>query len=99
MKEAGGVRTSLACVAPRDTAPGEALDALCPKGIDMYWDNVGGPTLDAALDRMNVFGRIVACGGISQYNKAGNVIPYVIRMTFGRVGPSARFHKFCPPPR
>ncbi|KZT52611.1 alcohol dehydrogenase [Calocera cornea HHB12733] len=38
-------------------------------GIDIYWDNVGGPTLDAALDAMNTFGRIVVCGHISVYNQ------------------------------
>lgn len=53
---------------------GQALDRLCPKGIDMYWDNVGGETLDAALERMNTYGRIVACGGISQYNKSHDEI-------------------------
>ncbi len=48
------------------------LDAVlaktCPKGIDVYFDNVGGDQLDAALLRMNPFGRIPACGMISQYN-------------------------------
>jgi hypothetical protein len=40
----------------------------CPQGIDVYFDNVGGETLDLALKHMNVFGRIVACGMISTYN-------------------------------
>ena len=45
-----------------------ALAATCPQGIDIYFDNVGGDQLDAALLRMNPFGRIPACGMISQYN-------------------------------
>lgn len=55
----------------RTTATTEALDRFCPGGIDVYWDNVGGETLDAALARMKTFGRIVACGMISQYNAQG----------------------------
>jgi hypothetical protein len=35
---------------------------------DIYFDNVGGETLDTTLTHMRVFGRIVACGSISQYN-------------------------------
>lgn len=40
----------------------------CKKGIDVYFDNVGGETLDNALGRMNQFGRITLCGAISGYN-------------------------------
>ena len=39
-----------------------------PHGIDVYFDNVGGATLEAALDALRVHGRIIACGGISGYN-------------------------------
>jgi NADPH-dependent curcumin reductase CurA len=44
------------------------LRRLCPDGIDVYFDNVGGQHLEAALARMNNFGRVVACGMIAQYN-------------------------------
>lgn len=47
----------------------DALQRLAPNGIDIYYENVGGEQLDAALLAMNPFGRIVACGMISQYNK------------------------------
>ena len=46
----------------------EALGDACPKGVDVYFDNVGGETLDALLRRMNLFSRIVLCGLISDYN-------------------------------
>jgi NADPH-dependent curcumin reductase CurA len=48
-----------------------ALKALTPKGIDVYFDNVGGEHLDAALAGMNVLGRVAVCGMISGYNEAG----------------------------
>jgi NADPH-dependent curcumin reductase CurA len=47
-----------------------ALKAACPKGIDVYFDNVGGETLDAALAFLRLRGRVVICGAISQYNEA-----------------------------
>lgn len=44
------------------------LADLCPEGIDLYFDNVGGDHLEGAIDHMNDFGRIVCCGMISGYN-------------------------------
>src|SRR3954454_2616217 len=44
------------------------LKAACPDGIDVYFDNVGGPLLDAVLPRMNAHGRIVCCGTLSAYD-------------------------------
>lgn len=45
-----------------------ALAQSCPKGIDVYFDNVGGSILDAVLPKMNLYGRIPLCGLISTYN-------------------------------
>ncbi len=50
-----------------------ALKAACPNGIDGHFENVGGITLDAVLQRMNAFGRIAVCGMIAGYN--GEPIP------------------------
>ena len=44
------------------------LKELCPKGIDIFFDNVGGVILDAALARLAMRGRVVLCGGIANYN-------------------------------
>ena len=49
---------------------GKALSQACPDGIDVYFDNVGGETLDAVLKRLRLRARIVLCGGISQYGAA-----------------------------
>lgn len=43
------------------------LTELCPDGIDIYFDNSGGPTLDAALERLRPGGRVVLCGATSRY--------------------------------
>jgi NADPH-dependent curcumin reductase CurA len=47
------------------------LRELCPDGIDVFWDNVGGATLEAALANLAMHARVVLCGAISNYN-AGN---------------------------
>jgi hypothetical protein len=47
---------------------GARLDALCPDGIDVFFDNVGGPILDDALAHIARGARIVVCGAISAYN-------------------------------
>jgi NADPH-dependent curcumin reductase CurA len=46
----------------------EQLNVEAPDGIDVYFDNVGGEALEAALSALRVHGRIIACGGISGYN-------------------------------
>jgi NADPH-dependent curcumin reductase CurA len=53
-----------------------AIRRACPDGVDVYFDNVGGPMLDAALANMRTGGRIVCCGRISQ---AAAKEPYGIR--------------------
>ena len=52
------------------------LKEACPKGIDIYFDNVGGETLDTVLRMVNTFARIVVCGRISGYHAAE---PYGIK--------------------
>jgi NADPH-dependent curcumin reductase CurA len=47
---------------------GKRLDELCPNGINVFFDNVGGEQLDLVLDRIAEEGRVVICGAISQYN-------------------------------
>jgi NADPH-dependent curcumin reductase CurA len=60
---------------------GAAIDRLCPGGIDVYFDNVGGPILDAALARINTYARVISCGGISQYI-AGTKEPYPLKNAY-----------------
>ena len=52
----------------RERGAREALAELAPDGIDIYFDNVGGDHLEAAIGALRTYGRVVACGSISRYN-------------------------------
>jgi NADPH-dependent curcumin reductase CurA len=69
-----------ASVDHRDADLGSALDAVCPNGIDVYFENVGGAVQQAVFPRLNNFARMVMCGMIAEYND-----------TSPRPGPSLRF--------
>ena len=55
--------------APDAKALRAALAEACPEGVDIYWENVGGKTLEAVVPLMNVGGRIPVCGMIAWYNR------------------------------
>jgi NADPH-dependent curcumin reductase CurA len=52
----------------RKQTPREALAELAPDGLDIYFDNVGGDHLEAAIGAANTYARVVACGSIARYN-------------------------------
>jgi NADPH-dependent curcumin reductase CurA len=52
----------------KDGPVAEQLEKAAPEGIDVYFDNVGGEHLEAAINSINLHGRIAVCGMISQYN-------------------------------
>ncbi|MDC8760125.1 NADP-dependent oxidoreductase [Janthinobacterium fluminis] len=62
-----------ACIDYKGGAVKEGLKEHCPRGVDVYFDNVGGDILDAVLTRINLKARIVICGAISQYNNTAPV--------------------------
>ena len=65
---------------------GPAIAAACPDGVDMFFDNVGGATLDAAVDQLNRFGRVVLCGQIAGYDGATAAGPRnMMRLIYGSV--------------
>jgi NADPH-dependent curcumin reductase CurA len=65
---------------------GEALDALCPDGVDVFFDNVGGTMLRDVVDRMRRHGRIALCGQIATYDDAaGNPPLNMMRIIYGAI--------------
>jgi NADPH-dependent curcumin reductase CurA len=62
-----------ACIDYKAGPVKDGLKQHCPKGIDVYFDNVGGDILDAVLARLAMKARIVICGAISQYNATEGV--------------------------
>jgi NADPH-dependent curcumin reductase len=63
-----------ACIDYRNEDVAARLDALCPGGIDINFENVGGEIMDAVMHRMNDYGRMALCGMISTYNDTAPVI-------------------------
>jgi len=57
-----------ACVDYKEDGVLKALATACPKGVDVYFDNVGGPILEAAMTLLRRGARVVICGAISGYN-------------------------------
>ena len=76
----------------KSDAVGARLDALCPDGIDVYFDNVGGPILDEVLARIARDARLVICGAISAYN--AEQVPPGPRNYFRIVAQRARMEGF-----
>ena len=56
------------CIDHRAPDLAERLKAACPKGVDVYFENVGGPVFEAVFPLFNPFARMPVCGLISQYN-------------------------------
>jgi NADPH-dependent curcumin reductase CurA len=65
-----------ACVDYKEQNFERALKQACAGGVDVYFDNVGGPVLDAVLPLMNLASRLVVCGTIADYNADE---PYAVR--------------------
>ena len=60
-----------ACIDHRSADFPQQLASACPKGIDIYFENVGGAVFDAVLPLLNVHARVPLCGLVSQYNSSG----------------------------
>lgn len=73
-----------ACISHRDKDFAGKLAKACPKGIDVYWENVGGAVFEAVLPLLNPFARIPVCGLVAHYNATAlpegpNKIPLLMR--------------------
>ena len=74
--------------------PADALKRLAPNGIDIYFENVGGELLEAAIDAANDHARIITCGMISQYNLSSPDDAYPIRNLFKVVAKRLKMQGF-----
>jgi len=63
----------------------DALEKATPRGIDVYFDNVGGDHLEAALRKMNSLGRVAVCGMISTYNDQQIGVRNLSTIIYGRI--------------
>src|SRR5580658_3510772 len=68
----------------------DAIRAACPKGIDVYFENVGGKVLEAVAPLLNPRARVPICGFVSQYNAEEPVTPFTV---LGAL-PTPPFHRF-----
>ena len=73
---------------------GDALTRHCSKGIDVYFDNVGGEILDLVLARLANGARVVLCGAISRYNEAAGVAGWGPKNYFNLIFRGARMEGF-----
>ena len=72
------------CVNHRETDLSQKLEKICPQGIDVYFENVGGSVFEAVLPLLNDFARVPVCGMIAHYNDTGlpagpNQVPLLMR--------------------
>ena len=81
-----------ACINYKTEDVAVRLDELCPNGIDVYFDNVGGAILDAALQRLALNARVAVCGTISTYNSTDVADP--IHWYFNLVSTRSRMEGF-----
>jgi hypothetical protein len=80
-----------ACIDHRSDDLKRALADAAPNGIDVYFENVGGPILDLVLARCNPFARIALCGMVSQYNATD---PYGVKSLMMAVGMRIKLQGF-----
>jgi NADPH-dependent curcumin reductase CurA len=69
----------------KDAPVRDQLRAAAPEGIDVYFDNVGGSHLEAAIGSLHTFGRVALCGAISAYNSSGTPeVPRNLALAIGK---------------
>ena len=80
------------CIDYKSETIADRMKALCPDGIDVYFDNVGGETLENALDNIALGARIVICGAIGEYGNLDAV--HAPRNYLNLIGKAARMQGY-----